>query len=68
VTGTNESAYAQWNGENGHHWIADAGRRDRVQHLVADVLLETSRLRPGEGLLDIGCGAIALAASRRPDA
>ena len=62
----NTDQYAAWNGDSGQRWIADADRRDRVMAPIADALLDTARLGPGDRVLDIGCGcgATTLAAAR----
>jgi ubiquinone/menaquinone biosynthesis C-methylase UbiE len=62
----NTDQYAAWNGDSGQRWIADADRRDRVMAPIADALLDTAHLAPGDRVLDIGCGcgATTLAAAR----
>jgi SAM-dependent methyltransferase len=56
MTLPNQSQREAWNGESGHRWVADADRRDAVLAPVAEVLLSAARLRPGEAVLDVGCG------------
>jgi ubiquinone/menaquinone biosynthesis C-methylase UbiE len=48
--------YAAWNGESGARWVADADGRDEVLASVGTELLRTAQPRPGEDVLDIGCG------------
>ena len=62
----NTDQYAAWNGDSGQRWIADADRRDRVLAPIADALLDTAHLAPGDRVLDIGCGcgATTLGAAR----
>ena len=64
-TANNES-FDAWNGESGQRWADEADRRDRVLASVADVLLAAADLRPGQHLLDLGCGCATttLAAAR----
>ncbi|WP_062436931.1 class I SAM-dependent methyltransferase [Herbidospora daliensis] len=45
-----------WNDDDGERWAADADRRDRVLAPVGDSLFGAARLRPGERVLDVGCG------------
>lgn len=61
----NAEQRAAWDGDSGHRWVADADRRDRVLAPVAAALLAAGDLRPGEHVLDIGCGcgATTLAAA-----
>jgi SAM-dependent methyltransferase len=57
VTSTdNTDQHEAWNGESGRRWVLDAGRRDRVLAPVADAVLRSAGARPGERVLDVGCG------------
>jgi ubiquinone/menaquinone biosynthesis C-methylase UbiE len=62
----NAEQHAAWNGDSGQRWVADAERRDRVLAPIAAVLLDAVGLRPGDSVLDIGCGcgATTLSAAR----
>jgi SAM-dependent methyltransferase len=66
VSTANEQQRANWNGESGLRWVADADRRDAILAPVADVLLGAAALAPGESVLDVGCGcgATTIAAGR----
>ncbi len=70
MTTANRDKANTWNGDSGHRWAADADRRDHVTQPVADALFDAARLRPGETVLDIGCGCgittLAAAAAVRP--
>ena len=65
MTEPNSTHRANWNGESGERWAADADRRDRILVPVLNVLLDAARIQPPEDVLDIGCGcgATTLAAA-----
>jgi ubiquinone/menaquinone biosynthesis C-methylase UbiE len=62
---------AYWNGAGGAHWVAQQTRTDAVMTEIAAVALDRAGVRPGETVLDIGCGcgatAIGLAQAVGPD-
>lgn len=53
---SNTDQYDAWNGESGIRWVGSADQRDAVLSPVADHLLATAAIAPGERVLDIGCG------------
>jgi SAM-dependent methyltransferase len=65
MTEPNSTHRANWNGDSGQIWAADADRRDRILAPVLDVLLSAARIQPAENILDVGCGcgATTLAAA-----
>ena len=46
-----------WNGENGEKWVANQERLDRMLAAFGDAAIAAAAPRPGEAVLDIGCGA-----------
>ena len=52
----NHDQYTSWNGEGGERWVDSADRRDAVLAPVAEALLARADPRPGERVLDLGCG------------
>jgi SAM-dependent methyltransferase len=69
MTKPNAVQRADWNGDSGALWVADADRRDRILAPVLDAVTSAARLEPHEDVLDIGCGcgATTLAAARLLD-
>ncbi len=60
---TNEAERRRWNDER---WVAVWPKRERLSDGVTPFVLEAAALRPGEHVLDIGCGGgkTSLAAAR----
>lgn len=58
---------SRWRGEEGRHWRAEAARYDEINRVFGEALIDAAHLAPGEVVLDIGCGAgaIAVEAARR---
>lgn len=59
-----------WNGATGARWVDNQERLDRILAPYGDAALAAAAAKPGEAVLDIGCGAgvttLALAASVQP--
>jgi SAM-dependent methyltransferase len=58
---------SRWRGEEGRHWRSEAARYDDINRVFGEALIDAAHLSPGERILDVGCGAgaIALEAARR---
>ena len=50
-----QSAY--WNGEAGRRWTAVQQSQDRLLGEISVALFEAAALKPGEAVIDVGCGA-----------
>jgi SAM-dependent methyltransferase len=61
----NADQIAYWNGPGGQRWADRQQTQDILLRPVADILVERARPKPGERIIDVGCGsgatAIALA-------
>ena len=47
---------AFWNSEATRRWVTEQTRIDRLMAEVTDAALTAAALKPGENVLDIGCG------------
>lgn len=47
---------AYWGDEGGSHWVDEQERTDRVLAPVTEALFARVNLKPGEAVLDVGCG------------
>jgi SAM-dependent methyltransferase len=65
--GRNADEIAYWNGPAGRRWLDRQQAQDALLAPVADLLLERAAPRPGEYVMDIGCGcgATAIELARR---
>lgn len=68
---TATDGHIYWNGEGGEMWVRNLDRTEANMVSMATVLLARAAPRPGERVLDIGCGggttSRALAAQVAPD-
>ena len=66
----NTAQAEHWNtGEGVAHWIRNREQYDRMLRPFADLILQAAALRPGQQVLDVGCGSgvTTLAAARLVD-
>jgi SAM-dependent methyltransferase len=52
----NAEQIADWNGEQGRRWAEHQQRIDRMIEPYGNAVLQAAAARPGERVLDIGCG------------
>src|SRR5215203_3241495 len=57
----NADQVAYWNGPAGQRWADRQAAQDVLLKPVADLVIERARLKPGERVIDIGCGSGATA-------
>jgi len=46
----------RWNGEAGRNWIANRKRQHLIRQRLIPHLLRAAQIRPGDRVLDVGCG------------
>jgi ubiquinone/menaquinone biosynthesis C-methylase UbiE len=67
----NADEIAYWNGPGGERWLRRQASQDALLARIGEILLERAAARPGEFVLDIGCGcgatSVALARRVAPD-
>ena len=56
MTAPNAAQIAEWNGEQGQRWVQLQQQMDRMIEPFGDAALQAAAPRPGERVLDIGCG------------
>jgi ubiquinone/menaquinone biosynthesis C-methylase UbiE len=52
----NTDQIAYWNGAGGKHWTQQQQVQDAVLAPVSKVLIDSAGIKPGDRILDIGCG------------
>ena len=57
----NADQIAYWNGPAGQRWAARQAEQDVVLKPVADLVIDRAKLKPGERVIDVGCGSGATA-------
>src|SRR5258705_12168573 len=57
----NADQIAYWNGPAGQRWAQRQTAQDIVLKPIADLVIDRAKLKPGERVIDIGCGSGATA-------
>ncbi|MDP3493960.1 MAG: class I SAM-dependent methyltransferase [Hyphomonadaceae bacterium] len=52
----NAKQIEDWNGTVGEHWAAEQEKNDRLIKAFGEAALRAAEARPGERVLDVGCG------------
>jgi SAM-dependent methyltransferase len=66
----NADQIVYWNGPGGQHWTDRQQTQDVLLAPISDILIDRARAKPGERIIDVGCGCgattIALAQKAGP--
>ena len=57
----NADQVAYWNGPAGQRWAERQAAQDVLLKPVADLVIDRAKLKPGERVIDVGCGSGATA-------
>ena len=52
-----DAQVAYWAGAGGESWLKGAARTEAVLASLGDRAIAAAKVRPGERIIDIGCGA-----------
>jgi ubiquinone/menaquinone biosynthesis C-methylase UbiE len=65
--GQNADQIAYWNGPGGQRWANRQQTQDVLLKPVADILIDRAQIRPGERVIDVGCGsgAVSIAVAQK---
>jgi ubiquinone/menaquinone biosynthesis C-methylase UbiE len=55
--GENADQIAYWNGAGGQRWADRQPVQDILLQPIADLLIDRAKIKPGERILDVGCGS-----------
>jgi ubiquinone/menaquinone biosynthesis C-methylase UbiE len=66
VQDQNADQIAYWNGPGGQHWADRQQMQDIMLAPVSDLLIDRARPKPGERVLDVGCGCGATTIALAP--
>ena len=53
---SNETEIAYWNGAGGRNWVRRQQGQDAILAPISQAAIERATVRPGERVVDIGCG------------
>jgi SAM-dependent methyltransferase len=56
ATAPNAQQIEEWNGRTGAKWVRFQDRLDRMLSPFGDAVLKAAAIKPGERVLDVGCG------------